>query len=85
MSKSSTVLTLRVQPETARRLAREARRRRQTRSQTARILLEAALGARQDEAPDNEARRQSRLASERASAHEADEFIVAVADLRGWQ
>ena len=80
----SAVVTIRVPAALDRRLAQEARRRRQTRSEVARTLLEAALGRAE---PDlaAEARRQSRLASRRRSERESIEFVVAASDLRGWK
>jgi len=81
----SSVLTIRVPVSLGRRLAREARKRRQTRSETARVLLESALAGAHDEDPAAEARRQSRLASRQASEKEALAFIADVADLRGWE
>jgi hypothetical protein len=80
----STVLTIRVPVGLDRRLAREARRRRRTRSEVARQLLEAGLGS--DE-PDfaAEARRQSRLVSRRRSEREALAFIAGAADAAGWK
>jgi predicted transcriptional regulator len=80
----SAVLTIRVSKELDRKLAREARRLRRTRSEIARVLLESALSETPDEDPVSEARRQSRLASERQSDREALTFIADVADLRGW-
>jgi hypothetical protein len=76
----STVLTIRVPASLGQRLAREARRRRQTRSEVARAILEAELAAG---GPDlaTEARRQSRLVRRRASEREAIEFILDVADI----
>jgi len=88
MSKISTVLTIRVPKDIDRRLTREARRRRRTRSDVARMILIAGLGEHAGHAVDDpkaEARRQSLAAS--ASASEADVlgFISAAADLRGWK
>lgn len=75
----STVLTIRVPAALDRRLAREARRRQQTRSEVARAILEAELGSGE---PDlaAEARRQSLLVRRRASEREAIDFILNVAD-----
>jgi predicted transcriptional regulator len=81
----STILTIRVTPDLDRRLAREARRSRRTRSETARAILQLALQDARVEDPATEARRQSLLASARPSEREAVEFIAAVADLTGWQ
>ena len=82
---SSAVVSLRVSADLDRRLAAAARRRHQSRSETARLILEAALAT--DPAPDpaREARRQSRLVSTRASEQDALEFIATAADLRGWR
>jgi hypothetical protein len=79
------VLTVRVPRSLQRRLAAEARRRRQTRSETARALLEGALQRRDVPNPEDEARRQSRLTSARESEADALEFIARAADLRGWK
>jgi predicted transcriptional regulator len=75
----STVLTIRVPAVLDRRLSREARRRRQTRSEVARAILEGELGSSE---PDlvSEARRQSLLVRRRASEREAIDFILNVAD-----
>lgn len=80
----STVLTLRVPAALDRQLAREARRRRQTRSEVARDLLEAGLGPGE---PDliAEARRQSLLVSRRRSERDALKFLQDVADTRRWR
>ena len=78
------VLTVRIPASLERKLSREAKRRRCTRSEAARVLLEAALEQGPGEDPAAEARRQSRLASRRASDQEALAFIADVADLRGW-
>jgi predicted transcriptional regulator len=81
MSKTS-VLTIRVPKEIDRRLAREARRRRRSRSDVARTILADALAAHPEDDPRAEARRQSLAAS--ASDEDAD-FATAVADLGGWK
>jgi len=65
----STVLTIRVPAPLDRQLAKEARRRRMTRSEVARSILESGLGRRVDLA--SEARRQSRLVSRRRSERDA--------------
>jgi predicted transcriptional regulator len=80
----STVLTIRVPAALERRLVREARRRRLTRSEVARAALEAGLGA----APLDiaaEARRQSLLASQHPSEQDALDFLLHVADTTGWK
>ncbi len=79
------VLTIRVPVETGRRLATAARRRRRTRSEIARELIESALAGAAHADPDAEARRQSKLASAQAADADASKFVVAVADLRGWK
>ncbi|MBI1876077.1 MAG: DUF3018 family protein [Acidobacteria bacterium] len=80
----STVLTIRVPITLDRRLAREARRRRKTRSEIARTILEGGLaGDGQDAAA--EARRQSLLVGRHRSERQAMRFIVDAADLRGWR
>jgi hypothetical protein len=83
--RGSTVLTIRVPRSLDHRLAREARKRRRTRSETARALLESALAGAPDEDPAEEARRQSRLASRQSSEKEPLAFIADAADLRGWE
>jgi hypothetical protein len=84
-ARETAVLTVRVPRALDRRLAAEARRRRQTRSATARALLEGALQG--PDAPDleGEARRQSRLASARESDGKVLDLIAHAADLRGWK
>ena len=80
------LLTIRLRPKLARALEREARRRRGTKSDVARALLEAGLsaaGAGSD--PVAEARRQSLLVSRRRSEREAIEFVGAAADTEGWR
>ncbi|OLE84461.1 MAG: hypothetical protein AUF76_03225 [Acidobacteria bacterium 13_1_20CM_2_65_9] len=74
----STVLTIRVPAPLDRQLAKEARRRRMTRSDVARSILESGLGRRVDLA--SEARRQSRLVSRRRSERDALAFTGAAAD-----
>lgn len=81
----STVLTIRVSPALSRRLDREARRLRQTRSEAARAILETALQGTAVEDPAAEARRQSLLASSRESENDVLDFITSAADLRGWK
>jgi hypothetical protein len=80
------LLTLRIRPETARSLASAARRRRQTRSEVARTILEAGLdGGQEAAAAVREARRQSLLVSRRRSEREAIDFVEHAADTRGWR
>lgn len=85
-SKASRVLTLRVPPELDRIIAREARRRRRTKSAVLREILQGAFksGGPADD-PVREARRQSLLVSGRASEREALRFIDRAADGRGWR
>jgi hypothetical protein len=84
-SDHSAVVTIRIPVALERRLTREARRRRRTRSETARALLEKALADRPADDPVADARRQSLLASRRRSERQAIEFIAAAADLTGWR
>jgi predicted DNA-binding protein len=80
----STVLTIRVPVALEKRIAREARRRRQTRSEVAREILEAGLGpGRPDVAA--EARRQSLLANRQRSDRETLRFMMDLADTTGWR
>ena len=84
--RSAAVVTLRVSRDLDRAIAREARRRRRTRSAVLREILERALevtGAGAD--PAAEARRQSVLVSRRASERETLELVERVADRRGWR
>lgn len=81
----SNILTIRVPRDLERRLAREARRRRLTRSAMARVILEDGLGDVAVADPRAEARRQSLLASGRRSEREAIRFVTAAADLKGWK
>jgi predicted transcriptional regulator len=80
----STVLTIRVPVALERRLVREARRRRLTRSEVARAALEAGLGGSASDFAA-EARRQSLLASRHPSEKDALEFLLHVADTTGWK
>jgi hypothetical protein len=80
---ASAVLTIRVPRALERKLAARARRHRQTRSEAARLLLEAALNDTPDEDPAAESRRLSRLVSRRDSETDALDFISHAADLRG--
>jgi len=83
-AEASSVLTIRVPSTLERRLVREARRRRTTRSELARRLLEASLSTDEPELAA-EARRQSRLVSRRRSERETLEFVSAAADSRQWK
>ena len=80
----STVLTIRVPVALERRLAREARRRRLTRSEVARAVLEAGL-RRHSINFAAEARRQSLLVSKSRSEREVLRFITEIADTTGWK
>jgi predicted transcriptional regulator len=79
------VLTIRVPRELGRRLAREARRQRRTRSDVARALLASALETTPAEDLPAEARRQSQLASQQADERDVLDLITDVADRRGWE
>lgn len=80
----SAVVTVRLTRELERRLAREARRSRRSRSAVARDILEAHLaGSIAD--PHAEARRQSLLASGQNADRETLAFIEYAGDSRGWK
>lgn len=79
------MLTLRIDADLTRSLAREARRRRKTKSEVAREILAAGLGAAGGDLIAHEARRQSLLVSRRRSERETLEFIEQTADTRGWE
>jgi len=81
---SSSVLTIRVPSSLDRRLAQEARRKRLTRSEAARAILEEALG-KPAEDPGAAARRQSILASRQDADKDTLAFIEQLADDRGWR
>jgi len=83
--KATAVLTLRIDADLTRSLAREARRRRKTKSEVAREILAAGLGAEGGNLLAQEARRQSLLVSRRRSERETLEFIEQTADTRGWK
>ena len=84
--KSSAVLTIRIDADLTRSLAREARRRRKTKSEVAREILAAGLGGEAGGLDlAGEARRQSLLVSRRRSERETLEFIEHAADTRGWK
>ncbi|MBA3949731.1 MAG: DUF3018 family protein [Acidobacteria bacterium] len=85
-SRASEVLTIRVSAALGRRLTREATRRRRTRSEVARELLESALEGRTgDDDRKAEARRQSLLVRDRESERDTLEWILDAADFRGWE
>jgi hypothetical protein len=82
----STVVTLRVPPDLDRRIEREARRRRRTKSAVLREALQNAFGEGMPaDDPAREARRQSLMVSGRASERDALEFIEHAADDQGWR
>jgi Protein of unknown function (DUF3018) len=83
--KTHVVLTLRIDAYLTRLLAREARRRRKTKSEVAREILAAGLGAEEGNPIAQEAQRQSLLVSRRRSERETLEFIERTADTRGWK
>jgi len=78
--KTPAVLTIRMDANLTRSLAREARRRRKTKSEVAREILAAGLGMEQVDLVAQEARRQSLLVGRRRSEREALEFIEQAAD-----
>lgn len=78
------ILTIRVSPALARRLAAEARRQRRTRSAVARTALAQGLGQPVAD-PLAEARRQSLLVRRRASEQDVLRFVTDAADLKGWE
>lgn len=80
----SSVLTVRVPATLERRIAREARRRRTTRSEVARALLEAAFSESGTDLAA-EARRQSLLVRRRQSEKDVLRFIEGAADTAGWK
>ena len=81
----SEVLTIRVPRDVSRKLSREARRRRQSRSAVARSILEEGLAGVVSVDSDAEARRQSLLVREHESEYEVLRFISNAADLKGWE
>jgi len=84
--RSSEVVTLRVPSRLARTIEREARRRRRTKSELLREILETALASREGALdPAEEARRQSLLVSTRRSEKETLAFVERFADRRGWR
>jgi predicted DNA-binding protein len=83
---SSAIVTLRVSSSLKRSIERAARRRRRTKSEIVREILEHGLRDQQSLAsPAEEARRQSLLVSKRASEKEALVFIESAADQAGWR
>jgi hypothetical protein len=83
--KTTAVLTIRIDAGLTRSLAREARRQRKTKSEVAREILVAGLGAEGGDLLAQEARRQSLLVSRRRSEKEALDFIELAANTRGWK
>ena len=84
--KVSAVLTIRIDADLTRSLAREARRRRKTKSEVAREILAAGLGSEGGGLDlAQEASRQSMLVSRRRSEREIIEFVEQAADTRGWK
>jgi metal-responsive CopG/Arc/MetJ family transcriptional regulator len=81
----STVLTIRVPVALEKRISREARRRRQSRSEVARAALEAGLGGSEAGGLAAEARRQSLLVSRHPSERETLDFLLHAADTAGWK
>ena len=82
----STVLTLRVPRDLDRRIERQARRRRSTKSAVLREVLQDAFGNGEPEIdPAREARRQSLLVSGRKSESDALDFIEHSGDQKGWR
>jgi predicted transcriptional regulator len=79
------VLTIRIDADLTRSLAREARRRRKTKSEVACEILAAGLSAEGGDLIAQEARRQSLLVSRRRSERETLDFIEQTADTRGWE
>lgn len=82
-SNVSSILTVRLTPEMSRRLAREARRTRRSRSEVAREIIETHLAGPSVD-PDADARRQSLLASAQDADRETLDFIEHAGDSRGW-
>jgi predicted transcriptional regulator len=85
VGKTAAVLTIRIDADLTRSLAREARRRRKTKSEVAREILAAGLNAEGGNLIAQEARRQSLLVSHRRSERETLDFIEQAADTRGWE
>jgi metal-responsive CopG/Arc/MetJ family transcriptional regulator len=81
---ASLVITIRVPARLKRDLAREARRRRQTRSELVRTILEERYGQAKEVELADEARRQSVLVSRRHSESDALASNGTVGAPRGW-
>lgn len=86
VKKASTVLTVRMGSDLDRSLAREARRRRTTKSAVVREILAAELAGEKSALgrEEQEAQRQSLLVSGRQSEQDALHFVEGAADTRGW-
>lgn len=83
---TSEVVTLRVSASLKRSIERAARRRRRTKSEVVREILERSLRSGESVSdPAQEARRQSLLVSTRASEKDALAFIERAGDRRGWR
>ncbi|MEO8680311.1 MAG: TraY domain-containing protein [Vicinamibacterales bacterium] len=80
----SAVVTVRLTRDVERRLAREARRTRRSRSEVARAILEAHLTGPMID-PQAEARRQSLLASAQDADRDTLDFNEHAGDPRGWK
>jgi len=81
-----TVLTVRIDRDLEGALAREARRRRTSKSEVVREILAAGLGGAAGVSDlAREARRQSTLVSRRGSEEETLDFLEEIADTRGWE
>lgn len=78
------IVTVRLTRELQRRLDREARRSRRSRSEVARAILEAHLAGPVVD-PRAEARRQSLLASAQDADRDTLDFIEYAGDARGWK
>jgi predicted transcriptional regulator len=83
--KASGMLTIRIDPALTRSLSREARRRHKSKSEVAREILAAGLGAEGGNLIAEEARRQSLLVSGLHSESEILDFIDQTADTQGWK
>lgn len=79
------MVTLRVSSSLNRSIERAARRRRRTKSEIVREILEQGLRGQEGLDPAQEARRQSLLVSGRTSEKDALAFIESAGDRRGWR
>jgi len=80
----SAIVTIRITRDLERRLAREARRSRRSRSEVARAILEQHLSGPAVD-PYAEARRQSLLASAQDADRDTMDRIEHIGDSRGWK